>query len=246
MAGYVKTFESFSSNEDNLNEFDFDLGKILGGAADFFGPGLGDAAKIKLSKFLLQKIGIIDSPDSPLALIVQEVVAAIPVSDYPGILSGDNFNMRYFSPKLADATVNYIKVNGLDGILNPLAEKFGMDRNGWLYTTIVRSIVEAMKDEDQFKRKVSDFFAFLGGLEISSSEYLGTLSQEEQKGVSKGLYSTLAKYDPKKAKDILASTGSSRAVIGTADAPAKGGFGDVISDLATALSRGGTGITDAA
>jgi len=35
-------------------------------------------------------------------------------------------------------------------------------------------------------------------------------------------------------------------VIGTADAPAKGGFGDVISDLATALSRGGTGITDAA
>jgi hypothetical protein len=245
MAGYVKTFESFSNNDDSINEFDFDLGKILGGAVDFFGPGLGDAAKIKLTKFLLQKIGIIDSPDSPLALIVQEVVAAIPVADYPGIFSGENFNMRYFAPKLADATVNYIKVNGIDGILNPLAEKFGVDRNGWLYTTVVRSIVDSMQDETQFKKKVSDLFAFLGGLEISSSEYLDTLSQEEQKGVSKGLYSTLSKYDPNKAKEILKSTGASRAVIGADDAPSKGGFGDVIGDLATALTRGGTGVTDA-
>jgi hypothetical protein len=245
MSGYVKTFESFSNSDGNINEFDFDLGSILGGAADFFGPGLADAAKIKLTKFLLQKIGIIDSPDSPFARIVQEVVAAIPVADYVGIFSGENFSMNYFAPKLADATVNYIKVNGLEGIIGPLADKFGVDKNGWLYTTIVRSIVDSMQDEEAFKGKVTNFFAFLGGLEMTSSEYLGTLSQEEQKGVSKGLYSTLSKLDPKKAKTILQKTGSSRAVIGADDAPSKGGFGDVINDLATALTRGGTGVTDA-
>jgi len=206
MSNHVKSFESFSSGKsqkDSLLEFDFDAGSLLTGAVNFFGPGLGSAVEQKLVEFLLNKLGI--KPDTAASMLIQEVVEAIPMEDYPALLTGEKLNMAYLNPYLAEAIVDSVKRTGLDTIFNPLAEKFGLEPGGLLTRTIVESF-EAL-GEEELRKKITGLLNFIAGIEFNAGEYASTLDPETQEKLSKGIGKALAMQSPlaiKRAKDLQA------------------------------------------
>jgi len=206
MSNHIKSFESFSSGKsqkDSLLEFDFDAGSLLTGAVNFFGPGLGSAVEQKLVEFLLNKLGI--KPDSAASMLIQEVVEAIPMEDYPDLLTGEKLNMRYLNPYLAEAIVDSVKRKGLDTIFNPLAENFGLEPGGLLTRTIVESFEEL--GEDELRKKIINLLNFISGIEFSAGEYASTLDPATQEKLSKGIGKALATQSPlaiKKAKELQA------------------------------------------
>lgn len=206
MSNHIKSFQSFSSDKsqkDSLLEFNFDAGSLLTGAVNFFGPGLGSAVEQKLVEFLLNKLGI--KPDSAASMLIQEVVEAIPMEDYPDILTGEKLNMKYLNPYLAEAIVDSVKRTGLDPIFGPLAEKFGLEPGGLLTRTFVESF-EAL-GEDELRKKVLNLLNFIAGIEFSAGEYASTLDSETQEKLSKGIGKALSKQSPlaiKRAKELQA------------------------------------------
>jgi hypothetical protein len=204
MSNHIKSFESFSSGKSQKETLlEFDAGSLLTGAVNFFGPGLGSAVEQKLVEFLLNKLGI--KPDTAASMLIQEVVEAIPMEDYPDLLTGEKLNMRYLNPYLAEAIVDSVKRTGLDPIFNPLAEKFGLEPGGLLTRTFVESF-EAL-GEDELRKKVTDLLNFIAGIEFSSGEYAASLDPETQEKLSKGIGKALATQSPlaiKKAKELQA------------------------------------------
>jgi len=235
MSNHIKSFESFSnknSDSDGLLEFNFDAGSLLSGAVNFFGPGLGSAVEQKLVEFLLNKLGI--KPDTAASMLIQEVVEAIPMEDYPSLLTGENLNMKYLNPYLAEAIVDSVKRTGLDPIFGPLAEKFGLEPGGLLTRTFVESF-EAL-GEDELRKKVLSLLNFIAGIEFSSGEYAASLDPETQEKLSKGIGKALSTQSPlaiKKAKELKAKA-----------AERTGGESNWFSTLMGSLSKPGK-VTDA-
>lgn len=204
MSNHIKSFESFSSGKSQKDSLlEFDAGSLLTGAVNFFGPGLGSAVEQKLVEFLLNKLGI--KPDTAASMLIQEVVEAIPMEDYPSILTGEKLNMAYLNPYLAEAIVDSVKRTGLDTIFNPLAEKFGLEPGGLLTRTIVESF-EAL-GEDELKKNIISILNFIAGIEFSAGEYASTLDAETQEKLSKGIGKALSMQSPlaiKRANELRA------------------------------------------
>jgi hypothetical protein len=178
---------------------------MLGGAIDFFGPGAASAVEQKLVEFLLNKLGI--KPDTTASMLIQEVVEAIPAEDYLDILSGKKLNMAYLNPYLAEALTDSIKRKGLDTIIRPIAETFGLDPNGLLMRTLSESF-ESL-GEAELKARISSLIAFLSGIEFSAGEYVSTLDDDTKKQLSSGIGKALSAKGPlqsKKAKELKATT----------------------------------------
>jgi len=204
MSNHIKSFESFSSGKSQKDSLlEFDAGSLLTGAVNFFGPGLGSAVEQKLVEFLLNKLGI--KPDTAASMLIQEVVEAIPMEDYPSILTGEKLNMAYLNPYLAEAIVDSVKRTGLDTIFNPLAEKFGLEPGGLLTRTIVESF-EAL-GEDELKKNIISILNFIAGIEFNAGEYASTLDAETQEKLSKGIGKALSMQSPlaiKRANELKA------------------------------------------
>jgi hypothetical protein len=204
MSSHIKSFESFSSGKSQKDSLlEFDAGSLLTGAVNFFGPGLGSAVEQKLVEFLLNKLGI--KPDTAASMLIQEVVEAIPMEDYPSILTGEKLNMAYLNPYLAEAIVDSVKRTGLDTIFNPLAEKFGLEPGGLLTRTIVESF-EAL-GEDELKKSIISILNFIAGIEFNAGEYASTLDSETQEKLSKGIGKALSMQSPlaiKRANELKA------------------------------------------
>jgi len=204
MSNHIKSFESFSSGKSQKDSLlEFDAGSLLTGAVNFFGPGLGSAVEQKLVEFLLNKLGI--KPDTAASMLIQEVVEAIPMEDYPSILTGEKLNMAYLNPYLAEAIVDSVKRTGLDTIFNPLAEKFGLEPGGLLTRTIVESF-EAL-GEDELKKSIISILNFIAGIEFNAGEYASTLDSETQEKLSKGIGKALSMQSPlaiKRANELKA------------------------------------------
>lgn len=234
MSNHIKSFKSFSSGKpqkDSLLEFDFDAGSLLTGAVNFFGPGIGSAVEQKLVEFLLNKLGI--KPDTAASMLIQEVVEAIPMEDYPALLTGEKLNMKYLNPYLAEAIVDSVKRKGLDTIFNPLAESFGLEPGGLLTRTVIESF-EAL-GEDELEKKIIGILNFIAGIEFSAGEYASSLDPATQEKLSKGIGKVLATQSPlaiKTAQDLQAKVKGET-----------GGESNLLSTLLGSLTRPGK-VTD--
>ena len=143
----IKKLKDFSLNED------FSLSGLLSSVLPSLGQGFIKTLKQKIVGSLLDKFGILE--DSTLSVLVQEFVDTIPVADIPKIITGDNVNVEYFAPKLAEFVQDTVQRKGLDTI----AKGIGIDPTGWIYSTIRNTIQGQMG-----KEKLTKFFLeVLGG-----------------------------------------------------------------------------------
>jgi hypothetical protein len=167
----IKSFEDFSINED------FSLQGLLSSVLPALGGGFMKEVKQKIAASLLERLGIDEG--SELSVLVQEFVDSIPVSDIPGIATGENINAKYFAPKFAQFLQEYVQRRGLDNI----AAKFGVNPNGWIYG-ILRETLQTQLG----KEKLTNFFlsAFGAGPNIGH-EALKNLSPEEKDKFSDAL-----------------------------------------------------------
>lgn len=132
----IKSFENFSSqNNDEVNEGLWDdITGVFSKIMPSLGQGFITTVKQKITAAAIQKVGV--KEDSVFSGIIQEVIAAIPLSDFPGIITGSKVNTDYLAPILAQATQNVIQRKGLETLLAP----FGAEPNGWLVATARNSI----------------------------------------------------------------------------------------------------------
>lgn len=152
MEKYIKSRDSFSSgpiNNDTNEAFSFT--DILSKGLEFLGSGISNTIKQKITAYLLEYLGI--KEESPLSVVVQEVVEEIDISEYAGIISGKNANMDFFIPKFSEALVEFLQRTGFDGI----AESLGMDKKGYLYNITRESISEKLSKSEDLKKDIEKF-----------------------------------------------------------------------------------------
>jgi hypothetical protein len=167
----IKRFQDFSLNED------FSLQGLLSSVLPALGGGFMKQVKQKIAANILEALGIDEG--SELSVLVQEFVDSIPVSDIPGIATGENINAKYFAPKFAQFLQEYVQRRGLDNI----AAKFGINPNGWIYGTLRETLQTQLG-----KEKLTNFFlsAFGESPHIGHSA-LSSLSGEEKQKFSDAL-----------------------------------------------------------
>jgi hypothetical protein len=157
MPRIIKDLKSFNNNE-KLNE-DFSWGNLISGALDLGGQGLRKTIKEKIAASIMEKFGVRDN--SIFSGLVQEVVDAIPVKDYPEIIMGEKANVEYLAPFMVQAIGEFIERKGLD----TLADSLGLDPRGWLYSTLVNSF-QTDKGKETLKNLFVEAF---GGKESKGS-----------------------------------------------------------------------------
>lgn len=181
MTRIVKNFDSFS-REEQIHE-DFDIMGLLGKTVGYLGDGFIDTIKQKFTARLLEKLGI--KEDSLASEFVQQVVSSIDMKEWPGILSGDNDNMRFFVPKIAEAIQFTLERKGFEGITNML----GLEPNGM----IMRTIVNTLQDKTTGKARIEKFlFELLGDSNIAS-ETVASLDDEDKEKFTTALTKVASK-----------------------------------------------------
>jgi len=144
MTRIVKDFDSFS-NKEQIHE-DFDIMGVLGKTIGYLGDGLIDTLKQKYIAGLLEKLGI--KEDSLASEFVQQVFSSIDVKEWPGILTGDNDNAKFFIPKIAEAIQFTLERKGFEGI----TDMIGLDRSGLIMRTLINSIQDKATGKDKIEK----------------------------------------------------------------------------------------------
>jgi len=188
----IKDFDSFSVNED-LN---FNLSGILSKVLPVLGTGFTKTVKQKFAAILLEKLGIMEN--TMLSGLVQEFVDQIPVSDIPGIITGDNINAEYFAPKFAGFLQEFVQRKGLDTI----ATQIGIKPDGWIYSILRESLQTQIG-----KEKLTKFFlSAFGGDNIGQSA-LSQLDPSDKNRFSDALSQRIGQnYNPNASSNTSSST----------------------------------------
>lgn len=177
MINNIKSFEDFkSSKPQTVNESW--LSDIIG----YAGGAFSDVLKGKASAYLMSFFGI--NEQSIFSKLVQNFVEQIPIADLTKIIFAGKANSAYLSPKLADATIEFLSEKGLDGI----AEDLHIDPTGWIYRTISEMISNRARKEN-FRESLVSFYmqAFNGFKEVNADDFKSTLSPSEAKTLSSGI-----------------------------------------------------------
>jgi hypothetical protein len=209
MSNYIKSFDSFQ--KESVNE-DFSLDSLMGYADKLFssplGGGIADATKQQVIAYLCTKLGVLDDPNSPGRIVLEEMASVIPAEDYLELLGGSSriWNKDYFAPYLAIAVTKLIKRVGLDPMLFAVADKFGLDKNGYLIRVLRETIQNYISDEEKFEDKLTELFKFLLGfnVEISHEEFVSDMDPKTKGKIGKGLSGFLSTYEnplSKKSKE---------------------------------------------
>jgi len=143
MKKHIKSIDSFPSVNEEFGFLD-----VLSKGVEFIGTGISNTIKQKITAYLLEYLGIRE--ESPLSVILQEVVEEIEISEYYGIISGKNVSMDFFIPKFAEALVEFLQRTGFDGI----AESIGIEKTGWLYSVARESISEKLSESENLKKDI--------------------------------------------------------------------------------------------
>lgn len=211
MSNYVKSFDSFQEGSLNENEGFFD--SLMGYADKLFssplGGGIADATKQQVIGYLCTKLGVLDEPDSPGRIILEEMASVIPAGDYLELLGGSSriWNKDYFAPYLGIAVTKLIKRVGLDPILFAFADKFGLDKNGYLIKVIRETIQNYISNEEEFENKLTDLFKFILGFDvnISHDDFVSNMDPKEKGKIEKGLSGLISDYENPFSKKSKAS-----------------------------------------
>jgi|JI10StandDraft_1071094.scaffolds.fasta_scaffold00207_13 hypothetical protein len=175
MTRIVKDFDSFS-NEEQIHE-DFDVMGLLGKTIGYLGDGFIDTIKQKFVAMLMEKLGIREK--SIASEFLQQVVSSIDMKEWPGILSGDNRNMKFFIPKIAEAIQFTLERKGFEGI----TDSIGLEPNG----LIVRTIVNTIQDKATGKERIEKFLFDLFGEENVGGNLISSLDKKDKQQFSDAL-----------------------------------------------------------
>lgn len=201
MSRIIKDLDSFSK-EIELNE-EFSWGNLLSGVLNLAGTGFQKTIKEKIAAVVLEKIGIL--PDTILSQIVQEVVDAIPIKDYPDILTGEKANVEYLAPFMVQAITEFFERRGLD----PLAKQIGIDPNGWIYSTI-RNGLQSPQGREKLK---SFFIEAFGGKNAEGSvarDAFSSLTKQEKDKLSSGAKQKIYQMSGRSLEKEPAQSGSDK------------------------------------
>jgi hypothetical protein len=196
MTRIIKDLGSFTESE-KINE-DFSWGNLISGALDLGGEGLRKTIKEKIAASIMEKFGILD--DSIFSGLIQEVVDAIPVKDYPGIIMGEKANVDYLAPFMVQAIGEFVERKGLD----TFAESLGLDPRGWLYSTIANSL-QTERGKETLKNLFVEAFGGKGAQGSVARDAISGLPQRDKVKISDSvkkklstLYGKPVDMEPKK------------------------------------------------
>ena len=244
MSNYVKSFDSFQNK--SVNESDgFNFDSLAGYADKIFssplGGGIADATKQQVIGYLCTKLGVLDDPQSPGRIILEEMASVIPAGDYLELLGGSSkiWNREYFSPYLAIAVTKLIKRTGLDPILFAFADKFGLDKNGYLIKVIRETIQNYISNEEDFEEKLTNLFKYILGfdLDITHDDFVSNMDPKAKGKIEKGLSGVISNYENPFSKKLKDKKGNTETDSGGSS------FGSVLSGLGKFLG-GPDKITD--
>lgn len=195
MTRIVKNFDAFSSNEDQIHE-DFDIMGLLGKTIGYLGDGFIDTVKQKFTAMLLEKLGI--EEETIASEFVQQVVSSIDMKEWPGILSGDNNNMKFFIPKIAEAIQFTLERKGFDGI----AKGIGLKPT----SIILRTLVNTIQDKATGRERIEKFLFELFGDDNIGGDIISSLNSKDKAHFSNAL--TKAAGDKAVSGDKKGDSGS--------------------------------------
>jgi hypothetical protein len=175
MTRIVKNFDAFSNN-NQIHE-DFDIMGLLGKTIGYLGDGFIDTIKQKFTAILLEKLGI--EEESIASEFVQQVVSSIDMKEWPGILSGDNNNMNFFIPKIAESIQFTLERKGFDGI----AKEIGLKPS----SIILRTLVNTIQDKATGKERIEKFLFELFGENNISGDIISSLNSKDKTQFSNAL-----------------------------------------------------------
>jgi hypothetical protein len=175
MTRIVKNFDAFS-NDDQIHE-DFDVMGLLGKTIGYLGDGFIDTIKQKFTARLLEKLGI--EEESIASEFVQQVVSSIDMKEWPGILSGDNNNMKFFIPKIAESVQFTLERKGFDGI----ARGIGLKPS----SIILRTLVNTIQDKATGKERIEKFLFELFGEDNIGGDIISSLNGKDKAQFSDAL-----------------------------------------------------------
>jgi hypothetical protein len=175
----IKTFKEFRSNPDISESGVYDY--ITGALSSITNP-LSDVFKGKVTAYLLGNLGITEN--SIFSKLVQNFVEQIPISDYFSILFSGKTSAGYLAPKAADATMEFLTEMGLDGI----AEKLGVDKNGWIYRTISEMFSNEVR-RNNFRDQLEAFYleAFNGFEPVDRENFIRGLSPTDKGSIERAI-----------------------------------------------------------
>lgn len=183
----IQKLEDFQS----VNE-GFDLSSILSSILPALGSGFTKTIKQKIVATLVGTIGI--KPDSTLSVLLQEFVDQLPITDLPGIMSGEKGGAEYFAPKLAAFVQETVQRKGMD----TFAEKLGIDTNkGWLYPILRETLQTQIGMENLTKFFLTLFEASKSNVGKSAMDALDPYHKEQ---ISSAVSKKMETYKPASQK----------------------------------------------
>ena len=184
MSKFIKDFDGFVNEE---NSFIDSIGSVFSN----LGQGFTDTIKKKITAAMLSRLGI--KEDGVFTVFVQEFVDEIPIKDYPMFLTGD-FDMKYWAPKIVNSFMGFISREGLD----PLIEKMGFEKTGWIASTLRETLQNEMKKE-KFEKGLINFLLSFSG-EGMGDEINKSLSTGDREKISSSLYDVAKKQSTESDK----------------------------------------------
>ncbi len=190
MSRIIKNFDSFSYEEANEN-FDWSqLGGIFSGLVGFAGDDIIKTIKQKIVAKLMEQFGVTEN--SILSALIQEAVGEIPMSDYPKLLTGENANVEYLAPLMAESIQRLIQRKGLDGIAKQIG--FNVDPpNNRIYSVVRNGLQGEIGKEKLTKLMIS----ILGGESAKGSvgsDALNSLEPHDKKQLSDAMKNKAAQF----------------------------------------------------
>lgn len=202
----IKKFNEFKNSSSNTTLNEEGVMDYITGAISGLVDPLSDVLKGKVTAYLLSNLGITEQ--SIFSKLVQNFVEQIPVGDYFTILFQGKTNAGYLAPKAADATMEFLTEMGLDGI----AEKLGVDKDGWIYRTIAEMFSNEIRRKN-FREQLENFYleAFNGFQPTNQEDFMKSLSGSEKQNIERALRADIA------------------------SAPASGGSSNIVDDFISGI-----------
>jgi hypothetical protein len=205
MSRIIKNFDSFSHEEVNEN-FDWNqLGGIFSGLVKFAGDDIATTIKQKITAKLMEQFGI--EENSVLSALVQEAIGEIPLSDYPKLLTGENANVEYLAPLMAEAVQRLIQRKGLDGIAKQIG--FNVDPPNNRIYSVVRNGLQGEIGKEKLTNLIINI---LGGDSAKGSvgaDALNALDPRDKKQLSDAMKNKAAQFYGKTSTVSQSKTGNS-------------------------------------
>ena len=176
MSKIIKNFSEFESTNEG-----FDLGGIMSS----LGNVGADLVKSKVIEYLYSYLGV--KPESLIGTIISKLAQTIDFSEYWDLITGNaDMPVSKIAPKLADATMEVITKEGIDGIARKMNSS--LDESGLIYRAFEEMISNQSRKSD-FRENLVTMWTWIltagsGGFSGSSKKSPLAFTKAEAKTIA--------------------------------------------------------------